>query len=261
MAKIKVHVLNFHSIWSHVELVLENTSTQPHTYYGINRWQGPGFNWGNGAKYAIREASSTYSFDIEAEPNELVSSWKEYWYGTWGSANIVGNNCAVAAQWFLTKFAGIPEPGLSNISLNHLAFGIVWPSLIPCPVTLPGRIMSNVKFHVEAKNRESASQFMHVFLYTSLALATLAIGASIFALSLAATVLTGGLAGLTIVASVVAGAASSYGFFKAYNAVSQMSIVDRLKKNEQLNPLIEQKDNSDDLDSIPNDSCMTSCMV
>ncbi len=26
MAKIKVHVLNFHSIFSHIEIVLENTS-------------------------------------------------------------------------------------------------------------------------------------------------------------------------------------------------------------------------------------------
>lgn len=222
MADIKVHVLNFHSIWTHIEIVLENTSTKPHTYYGINRWETPTNNWSvAGPKAYIAQADSSYTFDIEANPTEITKKWRTYWAETWSEAGILSNNCAVAAQWFLTEFAGIPKPSLSNLSLNLLAFGIMWPSFIPCPVTLSGRVMSNVKFHIEARtNPEISAQYSYLFLYTSIALATLVFAASVFALAVAASILTGGIATAAIVGCSITGIASSYGFFKAYNLLS-----------------------------------------
>ncbi len=240
MAKIKVHVLNFHSIFSHIEIVLENASTKPHTYYRVNRWEEPLDKWRTyGPKQYIEQASSTYSFDIEADPDEITNRWRNYWLDTWNDASILGKNCAVAAQWFLTEFTGIPKPSLSNISWNHLIFGIVWPSFLPCPVTLPGRIMSNAKFHIEARdNSEIANQYSRLFLYTTMSLATLVFAASVFALAVAATILSGGIAALAISGCVAVGIASTYGFFKAHNILSAKNISgDRKETNER--PLIK----------------------
>ncbi len=240
MASIKVYVLNFHGLFSHVEIVLENTSTEPHTYYNINRWATPQDEWWGGPQRYIEWASSIYSFDIDANPDEITQSWKKYWHSTQREASILGKNCAVAAQWFLTEFAGIPKPNLSNVSWNHLAFGIIWPSFIECPVTLPGRIMSNAKFHVEAKtNPELTRNYTYLFLYTSMALAALMLAASVFSLMLAATILSGGLAGVVIAGCVIASIGSTYGFFKAHNRVSAKSIGDSLEKKEEETPLFD----------------------
>ncbi|KTC86465.1 hypothetical protein [Legionella brunensis] len=239
MAKIKVHVLNFHSIFSHIEIVLENTSTEPHTYYGVNRWEEPIDKWSiGGPKQYIEQASSTYSFDIEANSDEITKRWRKYWLDTWNDASILGKNCAVAAQWFLTEFAGIPKPSLSNVSWNHLIFGIVWPSFLLCPVTLPGRIMSNAKFHIEARdNPEIANQYSRLFLYTSMSLATLVFAASVFALTVAATILSGGIAALAISGCAAVGIASTYGFFKAHNILSAKNISGELKKTDERCPI------------------------
>lgn len=235
LSTIKVHVLNFHSIFSHIEIVLENTSAQPHTYYGINRWATPENRWYiNGPKELIEQASSVYSFDIEANTGDITNSWNKYWYETENEASIIGKNCAVAAQWFLTKYAGIPEPDLSNVSLNHFIFGIMLPSYVPFPITLPGRVMSNAQFHIEARNNpEIANKYSHLLLCTAMAVTALTIGASIIALVVAATVLSGGIAGAVITGCVAAGALSSYGFFKAYNTLSAQHIAADMKKKEE----------------------------
>lgn len=240
MDKIRVHVLNFHGISSHIEIVLEKTSTEPHTYYGINRWAEPGSKWNiNGPKRYIKQASSTYSFDIYAHSDEIVDIWKKYWSETDSEASILGKNCAVAAQWFLTEFAGIPKPGLANISWNHLTLGIIWPSFIPCPVTLPGRIMSNAKFHIEARlNPEIANQYTHLFLYTSMAFTTLMFATSVFAIAVAATILSGGIAAGAVAACAVVGIASTYGFFKAHNILSAKNISAGIKKNGNIHSLM-----------------------
>jgi len=68
MANIKVHVLNFHGLTSHLELLLENPATQPSTYYRINRWAEPDIAWRKEEKVCLKHASSIYSFEIEADP-------------------------------------------------------------------------------------------------------------------------------------------------------------------------------------------------
>lgn len=237
MANIKVHVLNFHSIFSHIEIVLENTSTTPHTYYNINRWvEYPSSQWQEigidpTPDFYIQWASSRFSFNIEADPTIITKKWQKYWCDTEPDASILSNNCAVATQWFLKEFANIPEPNLSNISWNHLAFGILWPSFIPCPITLPGRIMSNVKFHVEAKtNPNNATQYTQLFLYMSLAFAALAFAASLFTLVIASTLLSGGIAALAIAGSTANMLTSHHSFFKTYHQITTKYISDKLKK-------------------------------
>ena len=236
MANIKVHVLNFHSIFSHIEIVLENTFTG--NFYGINRWEAPMDTWSSVPQNYITQASSVYSFDIEAEPAEIVARWKTHYYETENHASILGENCAVATQWFLTEFARIPEPSLTNVSYNHLALGIVWPSFIPCPITLPGRVMSNAQFYIAARNNpEVANQYSKLFLYTSMALATIALCASALALHMALAVLTGAIAAVAVTSGLVVAVTSIYAFFKVGNILSAQEIT----SNEQSAKLAEQQ--------------------
>ncbi len=243
MAKIKVHLLNFYGECSHIQIVLENISAEPHTYYGLNRWEKPENEWSKvGPRKHIKRANSTYSFDIVANPDDITYEWRKYWHETEDDADALGENCAVAAQWFLTKFTDIPKPNLSNVSWNHLFWGIVWPSFIPCPVTLPGRIMSNAKFHIESRTHpELANQYTRLFLYKSMALATLVFASSVFALTLAATILSGGMATLAITGCAAVGIASTYAFFKAHNILSAKNIADKLKKTDEQLPLLQNE--------------------
>lgn len=221
MAHIKVHLLNFHNIVSHVAIVLEDNSTDPHTYYEMDRWKEPEKDWNQQAKAIIDRASSIYSFNIEANPEDLVKKWTDYWNNTKAGASALGDNCAVATQWFLSEFANIPQPDLSNISTNHFILGTVWPSFIPCPFWLPGRVMSNAQFYLEARNHpEIASHYSKLFLYTSILLAALTLAASINNIASASSTSEYGLLG--IVSSY-----SSYVFFKSMNLLSAKKIADK----------------------------------
>lgn len=216
MSKINVHVLNFYGPVTHIEILLENTSVAPHTYYTINRWDTPKAEWHKKHQDILNYAGSKYTFSIEANPNDIISEWTAYWKETDANSSILGQNCAVAAQWFLNHFADIPNPGLSNLSMNHLLFGMFWPSFIPFPVTLPGRIMSNAKFHIEAKEHpENAAQYAKLFLYTSLAVSLLLLTASVLTLALASHM---------IGAALLTGVVSGYGFFTAYNLLSAQNL-------------------------------------
>jgi hypothetical protein len=86
MAKIKLHVLNFHKInVSHIEIVLENTSTPSPTYYFINRGTKPRDDWDPAGGLCDRRrkaANSTYCFEIEANTNEITQKWKKYYFQT-----------------------------------------------------------------------------------------------------------------------------------------------------------------------------------
>lgn len=245
MAKIKVHILNFHSIFSHIDIVLENTSTEPHLYYGINRWVEPMSEWYRQSCFCrpdvyINSASSIYSFEINANPDEITKRYIQYWFDTKNEPSILDSNCAVVAQWFLTEFAGIPKPNLSNISFNHLISGIIWPSFIPCPVTLPGRIMFNAKFHIEVMiNPELANKYTRLFLYTCMAISTLAGAASIFAIIVAAKIVSGGITLAAIVGCAAIGAASTYVFFNAHNKLSAKNIAD--DRNNAADPCLTQE--------------------
>ncbi|WP_298623977.1 hypothetical protein [uncultured Legionella sp.] len=98
--------------------------------------------------------------------------------------------------------------------------------------------MSNAKFHIEAKNHpEIASQYSRLFLYTSMAFSALAFAASVLALSIASTVLTGGLAPLILVSGVIGALGSSYSFFQATNTLSAKNIAEELSPSDEPNSL------------------------
>lgn len=169
MAVIKVHMLNFHSIFcSHIEIVLENVSATPHTYYSINRWDEPDEGFSNRPRYhknIINEANSTYTFEIEADPEEIAEKWRKYYQETCPQEGILRNNCAVAAQWFLKTFAKIPNPSASSspVSLNYFTLGFFIPSFIPICVELPGRIMDNAKHHIEERSHAKQPSSVGLF--------------------------------------------------------------------------------------------------
>jgi len=251
MANIKVHVLNFHSIHSHIEIVLENTSTSPHTYYGMNRWATPSRYWSTGGpKGYISRADSVFSFDIDADPKEITEKWIQYWVDTDRDASPLGKNCAVSTQWFLSEFAGVPKPNFSNVSWNHLALGIIWPSFIPCPITLPGRVMSNAKFHIEARNNpEMVNQYSRLLIYSSMALATLFFAATVFTLTACTAILSPLIAPLAVVGCAAAGIASTYAFFKAYNKLSAKNMYGDIKKSDEISLINQEENNLSDVSS------------
>ncbi|WP_218814863.1 hypothetical protein [Rickettsiella endosymbiont of Dermanyssus gallinae] len=221
MTNIRVHLLNFHSVFnSHIEIVLEDLSSKAPAFYSINRWETPLNKWSRDPNNCIQRASSVYSFDIVADPAAITENWNQYWDDTSQNASILSENCAVAAQWFLSEFANIPKPDSSNVSLNYLSCGIVWPSFIPCFVTLPGRVFANAKFHAEAENNpEMAAQYKRLLEYTYKALAVLAFGitstlAVTVVLPLAIAVLTIGVTAVIAVGCVVVGSSNAYHFFK-----------------------------------------------
>ncbi|KAF5271520.1 hypothetical protein FQR65_LT05140 [Abscondita terminalis] len=119
------------------------------TYYFINRGTKPRDVWDPAGGLCDRRrkaANSTYCFEIEADTHKIIQKWKKYFFQT--KKNVFGENCAVAVQRFLTEFANIPESShYLNPTWNYLTCGIFWPSVIPCPLTLPGRVMDNVKFY------------------------------------------------------------------------------------------------------------------
>ncbi len=131
MAKIKVHLFNFFDIYSHMEIALENISEKPTKFYKIDRCSKPGDSWfiyyySNYLLHLERtnlgKPRWTYCFEIEADPDQIVQDWKNYYERTVKNTSIFGENCAIAAQKFLTHFANIPEPSTSYISWNHFFF-------------------------------------------------------------------------------------------------------------------------------------------
>lgn len=235
MAIIKVYLLNFHHIISGIHLLLKNVSSDSPTYYEIDRWRKPKDMW-SAVKpdYLIKKASSKYCFQISADPQDVIERWQSYWMRTQGRTGLTDRNCAVAAQWFLSQFAGIPKPNLSNVSLNHFCMGIFWPSFIPCPVTLPGRVMSNAKFYVEKqKHFKNKRQSNTLGLYFAIAVTALFVFSSLVGLIMASAFLTGGLAAIGMTESLFATAAGSYLFFKTYN---QLSAQKRLYTNKSNMP-------------------------
>ena len=179
----------------------------------------------------IEMASSVYSFDIETTetPNQIYDAWKVHYAEYESQRSIIGYNCADAAQWALTQFAGIPKPNLSNISLNYVTLGIWWLSCIPCPVTLPGRIMSNAQYIASARHPEQAYAYSRVLLAVAMALSLSIISASLFGFDLAATLLSDALNtfGERSTASMLVGVCSAFGFFSMYKKWSTQSMVEK----------------------------------
>ncbi len=246
MSKINVILLNFHGVTSHVEILLEDLSAKTKTYYTINRWSPPdnAFTELDEVEDYISLASSVYRFKIEADPEEIAAEWNTYYHATRPKAHLLGFNCADAAQWFLSRFADIPEPHFYNtpITVNHLAMGLVWPSFLPFGTTLPGRIMSNAKFHVDARNNPlAAKRYSYLYLNVCIAASALGIAVGIAGITLASLYLAGALSVGIIMGGALLGAISSYSFIAHVNAKATKQIATKFSKVDESKPLLKNK--------------------
>lgn len=237
MPKITVYLLNFHGPVTHIEIVLKNNSTG--AFYLINRWETARNSFSNDAemfKLKINEASCIYRFDIEANPDEIADEWYSYYHQTQHKESILSHNCAVAAQWFLTRFANIPEPNFFSapITINHVACGLFIPSIIPVGVTLPGRIMSNAKFYIQAReDSKLTTKYTNQLLRLCFAISALSITTSIIGLITASVILDDGSIRKSILAGcTVAGAVSLYGLFTTFNACATKESIRKIKAGD-----------------------------
>jgi hypothetical protein len=210
---IKVHLLNFYGVTSHVEICLEYNQTYQDgsvetKYLTMNRWAEP-TRWFISNPQQLENANEKISFEINADPNNIYSEWHRYWHETVKDSSIVGDNCAVASQWFLTTYCAIPAPCTSGFNINHMALGVCWPSFIPCPILLPGRVMDNAKFHLATKDDKklldkTAAQVLKEALSF---LSKILVSAAILVLNIAAIVLLsiGAIIGLATAGAVMGG--------------------------------------------------------
>jgi hypothetical protein len=163
LREIKVTLFNIHGITSHIELSLQYNDY----YYTINQWsRSLQEKFSKEDKNELLTAPSficsKYSFSIIANPEDIISEWKAWHSDHRAYASPCTTNCADAVQWFLTRFAGVPKPKSSKLplSLNHLIFGITVPSFFKTPMTLPGRVIANAKFHIEQRySKEHLEQY------------------------------------------------------------------------------------------------------
>lgn len=235
MAKLKVHVMNWHGIgFTHINVLLEDISTELPAYYLLERWSMTAIDRmpTEVATLYFNAASTTCTFEIDAILDEIKTGWSNYHCSN--EPNIVTNNCADATTWFLEHYAKIPSPTFLSapISLNYLTLGIFIPSFIPIGITLPGRIMSNVEFYTHARNHpELTEQYSNLGLQIGIAVSILVLAASITGIIAASIYLSGAIATITTTGCSVSGAISTWGLFKAVNTQKAIQIL----QNDQLN--------------------------
>lgn len=125
--------------------------------YLVNMWAPAQSSFGimgDGRRHTSESwASSKYALAIEADPRELAAAWQAYQREVASFASPFYNNCADAVEWLVERYAQIPRSRFTadNVSLNHLIFGLHVPSVFPVGITLPGRTMDNIKFHLQAR--------------------------------------------------------------------------------------------------------------
>lgn len=268
MAKrdITVSLLNFHGFNSHIEILLHYVENGVNHFYVINQW-APASNHimksTTGLKQHpnYREASSRFSFKIEADPNEIADNWFRRYYSRQAYANIITENCADATQWFLKKYAAIPNPTFysNHLSLNHLILGLMLPSFIPIGITLPGRIMDNAKFHMHVRNNaDTIKQYNELLLNLCRASCALLFLGSVAGIAVAVVFLSQALLALVVTASLLAAGVAAYGFFKSHNKIAAKELVKRIEAREikTAQPIAlkeEAKEAGDVLEDVPNE--------
>lgn len=156
MKTIKVTLFNVHGLNSHIELMCEYDGN----YYTINRWEPPETDFGsrpNDLCLIPYPLCSTFSFEIMAEPSDIVYQWRRWYEDNEPRASIISNNCADAVLWFLETFSCLPSDAYEKAptTYNHLALGIPYPSFFKKRVTLPGRVMDIAKAHFDTEQKQS----------------------------------------------------------------------------------------------------------
>lgn len=161
---IEVNVINVHGPNSHIELELSRElPSGSKLYYTINQWQEPDSDWAtdrNGFVSWPFPFVSQYSFTIQADPAEVIREWKVWHAENIACASPLYHNCADAVEWFCERFADVPKSHFyqTPLSINHMICGIPWLSCAPFPVTLPGRVMDNIKEWRERPTQEQEQE-------------------------------------------------------------------------------------------------------
>ncbi len=168
---IKAHILFTHG--HHIEVLLERQDGENTLFYSMNRWKPPRDSWetddeilgekprpAGRFKKLINRAEESYNFTIETCPVEIINDWKKYHKETESNAFIFGQNCAVATQRFLDKYAKIPAPKYLSapFQLNQIYYYVHWPSFFPAFALIPHKVFHNGKFHIEARNRNTIKE-------------------------------------------------------------------------------------------------------
>jgi hypothetical protein len=174
--KINVHLLFLYG--HHIEILLEIPSgtnvhidVNPHQesiYYILNRWKEPGQSWdldnkdvkSNRFKALLEKAEASYTFAIEEIPAEIIKEWNMYYKYTEDKAHIFGKNCAVASQWFLSKYAQIPHPKFwdAPFGVNQVMYYLHCPSFVPLFALLPRRVFENAKHHIDIRKKPNIKE-------------------------------------------------------------------------------------------------------
>ena len=176
------------------------------------------------------EPGSKCVFEIEGDINEILD-----WWDRRGLHSIIHNNCGDITQEFLERFANIPAPHAlaAPFSINYFSLGICLPSFLPIGITLPGRIMDNAKFYIEARNNpEMIQQYSAWALKLTMAVSIVLMVLSIIGIEAAAALLSGSIVMPAVVTCLVVGTVSSIGFFKSANKLAMI----RESKEEEEKP-------------------------
>lgn len=244
--KMKVHILFTHG--HHIEILLEYETTENKLFYSMNRWRDPRESWetdeeivsaepqgknlkaGRFSSLINNKAEEIYSFIIQACPNEIIENWKQYHSSTKEDAFIFGYNCAMAAQWFLSKYAQIPTP--KNLSapfqLHQVYYYVHWPSFFPAFALIPHKVFHNAKFHLEARNRSEVKE-SYLQINRRMAISALVSFCSLTGIILASKYLSKSLNTLIIPTLGLATINQSLLLFKDLNLYAEKTIVEGKK--------------------------------
>src|SRR5579872_5070297 len=135
---IKVHVLNFWSvIGSHSEIILEAKNRR---FYKINIGSYPkAFAQINDRSClnSLENASEIKTIEIQGDLEQIIFEWNGRYREK--NFNCFTNNCAHTVEWFLGRFAYIPESKCCDqpYTCNYLCCGLFAPSFLHC-TAVPG---------------------------------------------------------------------------------------------------------------------------
>lgn len=243
---ITAHLLFTHG--HHIEILLEQGTAENKLFYSMNRWKPPRDTWepddeiislnnrekprkAGRFKSLLTRAEENYSFTIEACPNEIIRDWKDYHASTQESAFIFGQNCAVATQRFLEKYASIPNPiGFSApFQVNQIYYYLHWPSFFPAFALIPHKVFHHAKFHLETR-RQNEIKETYTQIYWRMSMNALLGFGSFTGILLASKYLSKNLN--TLIAPVLGwvGISKSLLLFSDLNLHAQKNIIEQSKK-------------------------------
>lgn len=195
-----VYIQLEHGLTSKIGLFLETQEVVPR-YFFVGR-QMPAGCFSVKKPSLFHQDTALYCGDLKIDSSDMVfcKAWIAYYMACVEKFGLY--TCADVVQWFLNKYMGIRTPYFftAPITINHFALGISVPSILPNPLTLPGRIFDNVQFYLKSrqqKPREAYQRFGVGLVISVLLLIGLGLGVAlltnVFLLCVLSTLCLGGL--------------------------------------------------------------------